>query len=335
MSALAEHRVPLYRNLRVIGTAVVVSTIAIAVTSVFVGATDVSPRDVLSGSLSESQSSALFVSRIPRTIAIVLAGSAMAVAGLVMQLVVRNRFVEPSSTGTTAGASAGILAVLLVNPGASIVIKLLMSILGALAASALFIGLIAKIPARQGVLVPLVGIMTATVIEAGVTFVALKQNLLQAIGAWTTGNFAPIIAGRYELLFLVAGASLAIWVTADRLTIVALGEDTATSLGVPYHLIVTWGIALVAITSAVVVTVVGGLPFLGLVIPNLVSMVMGDRLRHAIRWVAIAGAGLVLFADVIGRIVVAPYELPIGTTLGVMCSAIFLALVMKVDDNRE
>lgn len=335
MSSLVQHQVPLYRNPRVIGAVVLVFTAFFAVTSVFVGAAELTPMDVLAGRLTESQYSALVVSRIPRTIAIVLAGSAMAVAGLVMQLVVRNRFVEPSSTGTTAGASAGILAVLLFDPGAPIVIKLLVSIIGALAASALFVGLIANIPARQGVLVPLVGIMTATVIEAGVTFVALKQNLLQAIGAWTTGNFAPIISGRYELLFLVGIASVAIWLTADRITIISLGEDTATNLGVPYKVILTWGISLVAITSAIVVTVVGGLPFLGLVVPNLVSMVMGDRLRHSIPWVAVAGAGMVLFADVVGRIVIAPFELPIGTTLGVMCSAIFLALVMKVDDDRE
>lgn len=335
MSTLATLHLPLYRNPKVIGTTVLVVSVVFAVASVFVGAAELTVVDVLSGRLTDAQYETLIISRIPRTIAIVLAGSAMAVAGLVMQLVVRNRFVEPSSTGTTAGASAGILLVLLFDPGAPIVVKLLVSIVGALAASAVFIALIANIPVRQGVLVPLVGIMTAAVIEAGVTFVALKQNLLQAIGAWTTGNFAPIIAGRYELLFLVGIASVAIWLTADRITIIALGQDTATSLGVPYKVIVTWGISLVAVTSAIVVTVVGGLPFLGLVVPNLVSMVMGDRLRHAIPWVAVTGAGLVLIADVIGRIVVAPFELPIGTTLGVMCSGIFLAMVMKVDTDHE
>ncbi len=259
----------------------------------------------------------------------------MAVAGLVMQLVVRNRFVEPSTTGTTAGASAGILIVLLVNPGAPVIIKLIVSTIGALTVTAVFVVLIARIPARQSVLIPLVGIMTATVVEAGVTFVALRHNLLQSIGAWTTGNFAPIIAGRYELLFLVGLASLATWVTADRITIIGLGKDTATNLGVSYRATLIWGLALVAVTSSIVVTVVGGLPFLGLVVPNLVSIVIGDRLRFSIPWVAISGAGLVLVADVIGRIVIPPFELPIGTTLGVICSGIFLGLVMHLDEHRD
>lgn len=335
MSTLVAHRPPLYRNPWVLGTAVVVFTIVMTVTSVFVGAAELTPADVLFGRLTDSQRSALFISRIPRTMAIVLAGSAMAVAGLVMQLVIRNRFVEPSSTGTTAGASAGILTVLLLDPGAPVFVKLVVSTIGALLVTSLFVALISRIPTRQGVMVPLIGIMTATVVEAGVTFIALNNNLLQSITAWTTGNFAPIISGRYELLFLVALASFATWFTADRITIISLGEDTATSLGVPYKTIRAWGLGLVATTSAIVVTVVGGLPFLGLVVPNIVSMVMGDRLRHSVPWVAISGAGIVLFADVIGRIVIAPFELPIGTTLGVMCSAIFLAMVMKMDEHRD
>lgn len=334
MTALVTPATPWFTRPVVLGPLVILITVALAVTSVFVGAADVTLAHVLSGDLTDAQRAALLISRVPRTMAIILAGSAMAVAGLVMQLVVRNRFVEPSSTGTTAGASAGILAVLLFNPGAPIVVKLLLSTLGALIATALFVGLIARIPTRQGVLVPLVGIMTATVIEAGVTFVALRYDLLQSIGAWTTGNFAPIISGRYELLYLVGAASLAIWFTADRLTIIALGESTATNLGVSYGTIRAWGLMLVGITSAIVITVIGGLPFLGLVVPNLVSMVMGDRLRTAIPWVALSGASLVLFADVFGRIIIAPFELPIGTTLGVLCSSIFLFLVMRMDKSR-
>lgn len=278
----------------------------------------------------------LSVSRLPRTAAAILTGAALAVAGVVMQQIVRNRFVEPATAGTPEAAAAGLLAITLVAPAAPIWAKMIVAALSALVGAVLFAALIRRLPPREIYLVPLSGLILSGVLGAGVTFVGWETDLLQYVSIWLmSGEFSGVIAGRYEMLW-IAGAAVALaWFAADRFAILGLGPEAATALGLNPRAVLRLGLAVVALVTAMVVVTVGMFPFVGLIVPNLVTRVMGDNLRAALPVVALAGAALVLACDLLGRTLIHPYEIPAGTILGVIGALAFLWLLWRGDrDGR-
>ncbi|SDL40347.1 ABC transporter permease [Tessaracoccus oleiagri] len=306
-----------------------VALLVLAVVSLFVGVQDLSVRDLFSG-LSEGQQLVLMVSRIPRTVAVLLAGASLAMAGLLMQLLVRNRYVEPSTVGTTESASVGVLVMTLFFPGSPVPVKMLVAVVTALLGTWLFIRIIRSLPPKAPVVaVPLVGIMLSGVIAAGTTYVAYANDLLQALNTWMAGDFAGVLAGRYELLWLLAVVGAVVWVFADRFTVASLGKDMATGLGLNYKQTVNLGLALVAVASGITLVVVGAIPFVGLIVPNLISMWLGDNLRRNIGWSALFGAGFVLVCDLLARTINFPYEVPVGTISGVLGGVVFLFLLLS------
>lgn len=299
--------------------------------SLFVGVSDVSLTALLSEDGGGRAMQVLVASRIPRTIAIVLAGSAMAVCGTIMQMLARNRFVEPSTAGTVESASLGMLTVMLFAPGLPVIGKMAVASLFALAGTMVFLAILRRIPLRSALVVPLVGIMLGGVIGAVTSFLAYRYDMLQSLGAWTTGDFSGVLRGRYELLWISFGLTGLAYFMADRLTVAGMGEDFTTNAGLNHRRVVRLGLIVVSMVTAVVVVTVGMIPFLGLIVPNVVSMIVGDNLRKSLPWVAVLGAGFVLACDIVGRIVLHPYEIPIGTIAGVMGSGLFLYLLLRKD----
>lgn len=303
--------------------------IILALISLFIGVSDVSLQTLFGDDTAWRAQFVLLETRIPRTIALILAGAGMAVSGTIMQILARNRFVDPSTAGTVDSASLGILTVMILAPGLPVFGKMLVATAFALAGTALFMLILRQIPLRSPVIVPLVGIMLGGVISAITTFFAYRFDLLQSMGAWTTGDFSAVLRGRYELLWLSFALTIAAYIAADRFTVTGMGEAFTTNLGLNYRRVMTLGLTIVAMVTACVVTTVGIVPFLGLIVPNVVSMVMGDSMRRSLPWIALLGAGLVLICDMIGRTINAPYEIPVGTILGVLGSAFFLYLVLR------
>ncbi|WP_174865735.1 ABC transporter permease [Pectobacterium polaris] len=270
-----------------------------------------------------------FISRVPRTLALLLAGSAMSVAGLIMQLLTQNRFVEPSLAGTTQSASLGLLVVMIAVPSATIFTKMVVASLFALAGTFLFMMLLQRIVLKSALVVPLVGIMLGAVISSITTFGAMYFDLLQALGSWESGDFSGVLQGRYELLWLVGALTLvACWI-ADRFTVAGMGREFSVNVGLNYRQVMMMGLSIIAIVSGVVVVVVGSLPFIGLIVPNLISMMMGDNVRKTIPWVCLLGGGLVLCCDIISRVIRYPFEIPVSVILGVIGAAVFLLLLLS------
>nr|WP_255433496.1 iron chelate uptake ABC transporter family permease subunit [Tessaracoccus sp. MC1865] len=300
-----------------------------AAVSLFVGVADLSPWDFVSGQATDQQVLNLFASRIPRTVAVLLAGASLALSGLLMQLLVRNRFVEPTTVGTSESAGVGILIAVMLFPSAPLWVKMLIAVVTALAGTAVFVRLVRALPPRAPIVaVPLVGIMLAGVISAGTTFVAYHFDLLQSLGIWMQGDFSGVLRGRYELLWLLAIVGVVLWVFSDRFTVASLGEEQATSLGLSYKTTLNLGLGIVAVASAVTLVVVGAIGFVGLIIPNLIAMWRGDNLRLNIAWTALAGSGFVLVCDLLARTINYPYEIPVGTISGVLGGTVFLALLL-------
>lgn len=271
----------------------------------------------------------LLVSRIPRTLAILLLGASTGIAGMIMQILSRNRFVSPTTAGTTESATFGILMVTLLAPGAPVAVKILFATVAALIGTGLFLLILSRIPLRSPLVVPLVGIMLGGVISSVTTFIAYRYELLQAITAWTSGDFSRILRGRYEMLWISSGLALLAYLFADQLTVAGLGEAFTRNLGINYRLIMTIGLTIVCCVVAVNVVTVGAVPFLGLVVPNIVSILLGDNIRRTAPWVAIVGAIFLLACDTLGRVLRYPFEIPIMTTAGVAGSALFLFMLLK------
>lgn len=271
----------------------------------------------------------LSLSRFPRTAACLLTGASMAVAGVIMQILVRNRLVEPSTTGTTEAAMLGLLIATIINPSLPIWLKMIFASATALLGMGGFLWLIRALPLQKPLMIPLVGIIYSGIIGAAATFIAFQADLLQYLGVWMTGEFSGILAGRYELLWLAGGLVLLSFFVADQFTVAGLGRSAALSLGLNYKQVLILGIITVAMVTALVVVTVGMLPFVGLVVPNIVSRLMGDNLRRSLGIVAGMGAGLVLLSDILGRVIIFPYEIPAGTIFGVLGAVIFLWLLLK------
>ncbi len=304
-------------------------TVLLAVVSLFVGVSDVSLTGLLAGGAEGRAMEVFVISRVPRTLALVLAGASMAIAGLVMQMVVRNRFVEPSTTGTTESATLGFLVVTLFAPGWPLMAKMAVAAVFALGGTALFLRILRVVPLRDVLLVPLVGIMLGGIIGALTAFIAYRANLMASLLAWNMGDFSGVIRGRYELLWigLVCGAMA--YIAADRFTVAGMGRDFTTNLGLNYQRVMVLGLAIVSVVSAVVLVSIGSIPFLGLIVPNVVSLIVGDNMRRTVPWVALGGAGMVLACDIVGRLIRFPYEIPISVVMGVVGSAIFLYLLLR------
>ncbi len=309
-------------RLRVAG--LLAGLIALSLASLFVGVGALSPKTLFAD---PEALRLMMVSRLPRTLAALLAGSALAIAGLVMQTLARNRFVEPATAGTAQSAALGILLVTVLWPQAPLSWKAVVAVLTAMAGTSIFLALAHRLPPTQPFLVPLFGLVYGGVVGAAATFVAWRLDLLQYLETWTTGEFSGILRGRYELLWF-AGALVALaWWTADRLTILSLGRDVGVGLGMNYAAVLRLGLVIVSAVTALTVVVVGIIPFVGLVAPNLISRIAGENLRHTLPWVAGTGAALVLSCDIVGRLIRFPYEIPVGTVLGFVGAALFLAML--------
>jgi len=253
----------------------------------------------------------------------------MSMSGLVMQLVTQNRFAEPSTTGTTEWAGLGLLAIMIAWPGAPILVRMTWAIAFAFVGTMIFFALLRRISLRSSLLVPIMGTMLGAVVSAISTFLALETNTLQSVSVWFQGSFTSVYEGQYEVLWVVAAVVAIVLVMADRLTAVSLGEDIAVSLGVNYHCMVMIATGLVAIATGVVSVVVGSLPFLGLIVPNLVSMSMGDNLRTNLPWVCLAGVALVTVTDLLARTIISPFEMPVSVILGILGAFVFIGLVLR------
>lgn len=303
-------------------------TVALVALSVAIGAGDFSFAGLLAGTQSTDWQ-LLVVSRLPRTLALLLAGMSLAVAGLIMQMLVRNRFVEPSTAGTIEAATLGVLVLALLAPDTPVFGKMLVAAGFAMAGTFLFLGLLKRIPMRSPYLVPLVGLILGGVIQAVTTFFAFRHDMLQTLHAWTVGDFSGVLRGRYELLWIGAVLAFAAWVAADRFTVAGMGQQFTTNLGLNYKRLTFYGLLIVSAISAVVVVTAGSIPFLGLIVPNVVSILFGDNMRRSVPWVALLGGLFVLACDIVGRLVVYPYEIPIGTVVGIIGGALFLFLLLR------
>lgn len=301
--------------------------IILAVTSVFISIEDLSPLDLFD--LSKQEASTLFASRMPRLISIVIAGLSMSICGLIMQQISRNKFVSPTTAGTMDWARLGILISLLLFTSASPLIKMLVAFVFALAGNFLFMKILERIKFNDTIFIPLVGLMLGNIVSSIATFIAYKYDLIQNVSSWLQGDFSLVVKGRYELLYLSIPLVIIAYVYADKFTFTGMGESFSVNLSIKYKRVVNIGLIIVSLITSLVILTVGMLPFLGLIIPNIVSIYRGDNLKSSLPHTALLGAVFVLFCDILGRIIIFPYEISIGMMVGIIGSGIFLFMLLR------
>lgn len=304
-----------------------ISLVILSFISLFIGVKDITPLDIFK--LSEDQLHILLVSRFPRLISIILAGVSMSICGLIMQQLTRNKFVSPTTAGTMDSARLGILVSLMFFTAASPLVKMLVAFAFALLGTFVFMKILDKVKYKDAIFIPLVGLMFGNIVGSITTFFALKNDLVQNMSSWLQGNFSMSIQGRYELLYISIPIVIIAYLYANKFTIAGMGEEFSTNLGLNHKQVVNIGLVIVALVTTVVVLTVGMIPFLGLIVPNIVTIYMGDHLKKSLSHTALLGAVFVLVCDIFGRIVIYPYEIPIGVTVGVIGSGIFLYLLMR------
>lgn len=304
-----------------------VAAIILSFISLFIGAIDIKPTDLLDW---ESQETQIFlISRVPRLLAIILAGAGMSIAGLIMQSLSRNKFVSPTTAGTLDAAKLGILISILLFSQAAYMQKIIFSFVFAFAGTILFMQILDRIKFKDAIFVPLIGIMYGNILSSITTFFAYEGDLIQNINTWLMGSFTLIISGRYELLYVSVPAIILAYLYANKFTVAGMGEDFAKNLGLSYKAVLNLGLILVATISTTVVLTVGVIPFLGLIVPNIVSIYMGDNLRKTIPHTIVLGVVFLLVCDIIGRVVVYPYEIPVNVTVAVIGSLLFLIMLFR------
>ena len=293
--------------------------------SLFVGVIDLTPGELLAGNFEQLE--IFLISRLPRLLAILCTGIGMSVAGLIMQQLCSNKFVSPTTGATISSAQFGILLALLFMPASTLWSRAIFAFATAILGTWIFVWFIQRIQFKDVVMVPLVGIMFGNVIGGITNYLAYKYEMTQALSSWLVGHFSLVLKGRYEIVWLTVPLVILAFLFANHFNIVGLGKDFSKNLGVPYNLVLFSGLTIAAMITASIVVVVGSISYIGLIVPNVVAMYKGDKIRGTLVDTALFGAIFVLVCDMIGRVVIAPYELPIELIVGILGSLIFIALL--------
>lgn len=299
--------------------------VILAISSLFIGVGQLNISGLLAGD--SMQWHILWVSRIPRLVSIIVAGMSLSVAGLIMQQLTQNKFVEPTTAGTMEAAKLGVLVSMLLFTSAAPLVKTAIAFVFAFGGTLVFMQILKRVKQKNSIFIPLVGIMFGNIIGSITTYFAYQFDMMQNLNSFMQGDFSLIVSGQYELIYLSIPLLVVAYLFANRFTVAGMGEHFARNLGANYQKIVNGGLLLVSLLSAVVLLSVGSIPFLGLVVPNLVSMYRGDHLQKSLGEIMMLGAVFVLVCDILGRVLIYPYELPISTIVGVIGSGLFLFLI--------
>lgn len=298
----------------------------VSLCSLFIGVIDIDLTSLWNGNIKQWE--IFIVSRLPRLLAILCTGVGMSVAGLIMQQLCMNKFISPTTGATISSAQFGILLALLFWSHSTLWSRAIFAFVTAILGTWIFVWFIQKIQFKDVVMVPLVGIMFGNVIGGITNYLAYKYEMTQALSSWLVGHFSLVLKGNYELVYMTIPLVMIAFVFANHFNIVGMGKDFSQNLGVNYNVILFMGLTIAAMITASIVVTVGSISYIGLIVPNIVSMFKGDKIRGTLIDTALFGALFVLVCDMIGRIVIFPYELPIELIIGIVGSLLFIALLL-------
>ena len=279
--------------------------------------------------VSNTDLSILLYSRLPRYLSIVFAGIGLSISGLIMQQISRNKFAAPSTTGVIDSTSLGIVLSLVYFPDLPLFQKLILIFLVSIVFTKIFLTILDKIVIKNAIFIPLLGIMYGKMISTITSMISFKYDISQDVQNWLYGDFSSITQGRYELLYIILPFILIAYLYSTSFTIIGFGKDFADNLGIKYNFMKNLGLAIVTFLTSSIVAVIGVIPFLGLIVPNLITLINGDNVKANLPYLGILGSIILLFCDIFGRLIVYPYEIPVSLSMGIIGSGVFLYFIIR------
>ena len=309
------------------------------VAALFVGSAALSPGAVMRAlaGRAERESVEAIVTlglRLPRVLVAVLAGGALAVAGVAFQGLTRNPLAEPSVLGVTSGAAFGVVLAQILGLGAGVAdaVAVAAFAFGGALLAAVSVYLIALSPGGLAVqTLLLAGVIVGIFFSSAITVVIsiVDFNRLGGVIHWLLGNLAPVPAGSLALFAVLAAAGFALILRSAReLNLLALGEEAALQLGVDAERLKRRVFLAAALLTGTVVAFTGPIGFVGLIVPHVLRGVVGQDNRLLVPTALVGGGAFLLAADTLARNIVAPAELSVGV-ITAFCGAPFFVWVLR------
>jgi iron complex transport system permease protein len=317
--------------------ALVLTLFGAVIVAVGIGAVRI-PADrvvaVLLGGGDASESAIILSIRLPRVLGAALVGAALAAAGVLLQGLLRNPLADPYVLGTSAGASVGAVIGLVFAGALGFFLVPGLAFAGAIV-SIVIVWRLARVGAETPIVTLLLaGVVFSAFAGAIVTLLLVMNDRLQlrlaSVLGWLMGGVSVVTWTQLAVsAALVAVALLAAIVVAWHLDALALGEETAATLGIDVERSKRGVVAIAALLTAAAVSIAGLVAFVGLIAPHAVRLVVGPSHARLVPAAALAGAAFVVLADMTARVIVAPSELPMGVISGLIGGPFFFALLWR------
>ncbi|MFP8784564.1 FecCD family ABC transporter permease [Planococcus plakortidis] len=317
----------------IFGISLLALVLAFVVSMVF-GAADVSLENLWLALFSDStgqQISVIQEIRLPREVAAIFVGAALAVSGAIMQGMTRNPLADPGLLGLTAGANAALAATLAFIPGANYFGIMIACFIGAAIGAGLVFGIGAS---RRGGFSPFRIVLAGAAVSAFLTAIAEAIGLLfkisKDVSMWTAGGLIGTSWGQLQIIVPFITIALFVALLLSRqLAVLSLSEEAAIGLGQKTGQIKAMLFVVVTLLAGAAVALAGNLAFIGLMIPHIVRVIVGSDYRFIIPMSAVTGAIFMLLADLFGRTVNAPFETPVAAVVAMLGLPFFLLIVRK------
>lgn len=266
--------------------------------------------------------------RFPRVLAAVLAGSSLAAAGAIIQAVLHNPMAAPNIIGVNSGAGFAVSIVIALFPAAVWAMPAA-AFIGALAVCLIIYAIAAKTGANR-MTITLVGIAVSSIFSAGINTVkTVFPDSLYNTSAFLIGGLSGVSLAKITTpAILIAVGLAAACICARHIDVLSMGEETAESLGMHVKAFRFFLLALASVLAGSAVSFAGLLGFVGLIVPHMSRRLIGGNHRQLIPFCAIAGATIVLLCDLLGRVMFAPYEVPVGIILSFIGGPFFIAQIL-------
>ncbi len=276
----------------------------------------------------ETQSVILYSLRLPRIVAGIVAGAGLGVSGVLLQCVTGNKMASPGLIGVNSGA--GFAVILALTVGIPYVLLPFVSFFGAFLATLAIIAIAGRMGMTKNTVV-LSGIAFSAILSAGISLLSLlDSDVLVSYNAFSVGSLAGAEIKNLILPAILVNLAVAVAeIFASKLNILTLGTPIASSLGVNVKLMRIISMLLASVAAGAAVSAVGLLGFVGLMSPHIARALVGPDARRLIPFTALVGADLVLAADLCGRVIFAPGEMPVGVLMALLGAPFFLAILLK------
>lgn len=309
-----------------------------AVLSICVGAVWLWPGEVLSALVYGGGSTAsriVWFARVPRTLGCLVTGAALAVSGAIIQSVLANPLAAPNIIGVNSGAGLMVALGCALAPSA-VTLTPVLAFLGAFA-GVLLVLCIARRAAASRITLVLAGVAVSSVFSAGIdAVVTFVPEALNGYSDFRIGGLNNLTMDRVApAAFLVGLGLLAAFSMAGEMDILALGHDTAQSLGLAAGRVRVLLLTVAAALAGAAVSVAGLLGFVGLIVPHIMRALVGEESRPLLCACALGGAGLLTGCDLLARLLFLPYELPVGVVLALAGGPFFIWLLLRQRGGRR